>query len=115
VLFIQTRLSLNNDTRSFISHVVALALFRIFSQSQENRFSLKNQKQFYATSRDYEDWVKDFSKVPKLLDDRHSPKRDLFSYVQRRLRNFFWRAGLEKRVLNLFRALLYRIRIGLKK
>jgi tRNA/rRNA methyltransferase len=97
-----------------LSHAVAIALFGIFSQTQEARFSLKNQKQFYATSGDYKDLEKDFSKVLKLLDYKNSPKRDLFDDVQRQLKNFFWKAGLEKRELNLFRAFLYRIHQRLK-
>jgi TrmH family RNA methyltransferase len=98
-----------------LSHAVAIALFGIFSQTQEARFSLKNQQQFYATSRDYKDLEKDFSKVLKLLDYKNSPKRDLLSDVQRQLKNFFRKAGLEKRELNLFRAFLYRIRDRCKK
>lgn len=88
-----------------LSHAVTIALFSVYSRTQEARAQFKKPQKYYPRQEQFDSLMESFGKLLALLDY----KKDLLARVHDDLKQFFRRSGLDRRELNLFQALLSRV------
>lgn len=98
-----------------LSHAVAVALFEIFSRTEESFQFAKNRKQYFASIAEFEALMKKIHETLVLLNYRASSKVDMLGKVHGQIRNFFQKSTLELRELKLFNTFLHKIQDRIKK
>lgn len=92
-----------------LSHAVAISLFSVFSQTKQAEKPFRKLKQHYATAKEFKNLMEMWGRLLKSLGYKNDPKMNLLKTVSEHLQHYFKKAGLERRDLHMFRALLNRI------
>lgn len=92
-----------------LAHAVAISLAFIFGQTKAAGRQFKKAERHFASPQEFERLMKEWHRLLQALEYKNGPKINLLQAVSEHLRHYLKRAGLEKRDLHMFRALLARI------
>lgn len=97
-----------------LSHAVAVCLYEIYSKFPESKKIFGWRDRYFATDAEFKDLMNDFSQVMNILEYSKSMGGARFKKIEAQISNFFRKARIEKREVNLFRAFLSKIQTRLK-
>ncbi len=92
-----------------LAHAVAVSLFSVHSRIGAARHQLKKERRVSASPEEFENLMKEWQRLLAALGYKDGPKINLLQAVSDHLRHYFKKAGIERRDLHMFRALLARI------